>query len=397
MTPQERILKIHHFLSTIFQPGDLIEVQGLGSDHDGTLRLLTSDFLLAARTALGMEKRGADVYFALNPVNPASKYAQRATKDEPQRRVRRGMTVSARDIASRNTYLVDVDPRRPSGTAASTEQRAAGRATAHQVRDYLATREWPEPILIDSGNGGHLLYRGDRCSADGDTLALALKTLNDKFGDTCAIDASVHNPNRISRMPYTLNKKAGRMSSVISYPLQWVPVMHGKIYSLAIAGGHYREDYGTRRAVTEKTELLIDEDGVHALIDEYPKILDLDRVTYEGDITYFALASCPFKGGPHRGQDVGAGKTAIILRPDGIGFKCFSDDCADHGFVDLLRLLHKQTGHGHLYPYGRNRMTWRTWRRNGAASSLLGSRWTRKSRSTRPRWSACFMPSSSMK
>jgi hypothetical protein len=38
------------------------------------------------------------------------------------------------------------------------------------------------------------------------------------------------------------------------------------------------------------------------------------------------------------------GKTTIILRPNSIGIKCFSSDCADHTFADLLRLLDKETG-----------------------------------------------------
>jgi hypothetical protein len=56
------------------------------------------------------------------------------------------------------------------------------------------------------------------------------------------------------------------------------------------------------------------------------------------------LAVCPFKGTPHRGQDVGSRKSCILLRPDGIGFKCFSDDCSHLTFLDLLRHLRDQTG-----------------------------------------------------
>ena len=77
----------------------------------------------------------------------------------------------------------------------------------------------------------------------------------------------------------------------------------------------------------------------------FPTSLNSIVTRHDGEATYFALASCPFKGEPHRGQNVGRGKTVLILRPDGIGFKCFSADCADCTFVKLLHLLHEQTGH----------------------------------------------------
>ncbi|MEG9437562.1 hypothetical protein JAO29_15535 [Edaphobacter sp. HDX4] len=94
----------------------------------------------------------------------------------------------------------------------------------------------------------------------------------------------------------------------------------------------------------QEPTLLIDEGGVHKLIAEYPEQLELSGVSRDGAVIYFALASCPFAGRPHRDQFVGQGKTTILLRPDSIGFKCFSDDCADHTFAELLRHLRDSTG-----------------------------------------------------
>jgi hypothetical protein len=99
-----------------------------------------------------------------------------------------------------------------------------------------------------------------------------------------------------------------------------------------------------KTAAPRKSELLIDQEGVQELIDEYPDHLVLSNVTQDGDAIYFGLEICPFKGEPHSGQAVGKSKTAIILRPDGIGFHCFAGSCADNTFVDLLHLLHEETG-----------------------------------------------------
>jgi hypothetical protein len=99
-----------------------------------------------------------------------------------------------------------------------------------------------------------------------------------------------------------------------------------------------------RRQSFNSRELLIDEAGVRRLIEEFPKQLTLFRVSPDGPDTFFALTACPFIGRPHRDQLVGRGKTTLMLRPDSIGFSCFSDECHDRSFSDLLRLLHKQTG-----------------------------------------------------
>jgi hypothetical protein len=342
MTIEEQVTKIQRFLNTIFTEGDLIEVRGLGSPDKGTLRVLTNDFNLAARSAVKMSDwAGADIYFALNPIALESRYAQRETINYPYARV--AVTAGDRDIANRNLYLIDIDPVRPSGTAATEEQRAAAMSSATTVRAALTERGWPQPIVIDSGNGVHLLYKGDRCSPASDVLQVALKFLNTTFGTaTIKVDIGMFNPSRISRMPWALNNKAGRMASVIESPEVFEELPAWKIHTLAVEGG-LKFDYDRPRPASSR-EFLLDEDGVRALCDEYPDHLQIDRVTHKEDAIHFGLASCPFKGGQHRGQSVGTGKTVLILRPDSIGFKCFSDDCAGHSFIDLLRHLHKETG-----------------------------------------------------
>jgi len=309
MTQREQVHGIYKFLRRLYSGGELIEIRGL---------------------------------YPEKPINPSSWYARDIEHDDPLRHVWR--TAADRDILCRFHYLIDVDPVRET-SAATPEQRQAAIETAQQVRDYLRDNGWSEPIaVIDSGNGVHLLYRGDGCSADDSILKFALKALAMKFNGACKIDTVVGNPARISRMPYTKNLKAGRMASVIEYPGGWQPVPPWKVYHLALEGG-YRSPYDYHRSTrSHDGTLLIDEEGVLCLIDEFPDQLLLDGVSQKDDATYFALESCPFKGAPHRGQEVGFGKTTIILRPNSIGFNCFSDDCADHTFTDLLRLLHEQTG-----------------------------------------------------
>jgi hypothetical protein len=335
-TPLEiQIHRIEKFLHTVFQPDDVIELRGLGA-ATGTMGLFTTNYNLAARTAIRMSANGADVYFTLNPLAPNP----RRVLDKPSRRI--SSTTRDSDIAVRNLYLIDCDSKRPKGTAATLEHRAAALALAQMVQAYLNERGWPAPIMLDSGNGVHLLFSADRCTPEGDILALALKHLAKTLNtDGAEVDTCVHNAARISRVPYILNKKAARESSIISYPKTFDPVNAGKIYGLAVEGGMKT---GVTAARPRNGVNLDPDFDVEDLLAAFPDQLISDGVQTHGDTTFYALARCPFVGREHTGQQVGAGKTCITLRPDGVGFHCFSANCADHTFVDLLNLLYEQTG-----------------------------------------------------
>ena len=86
-TPREiQVRNIEHFLRTLFEPGDIIEIRGLGSPKYGTMRILTRDFNRAARAAVKMSAEGADTYFGLNPVAADSQYARAVKLDNLPRR-----------------------------------------------------------------------------------------------------------------------------------------------------------------------------------------------------------------------------------------------------------------------------------------------------------------------
>src|SRR5262249_38075231 len=68
-----------------------------------------------------------------------------------------------------------------------------------EIRAWLASLGWPEPILADSGNGGHLLYRIDLTYSPQamQLVERARSALELRFGDaTVAIDARVGNAGR---------------------------------------------------------------------------------------------------------------------------------------------------------------------------------------------------------
>ena len=340
LTPHQQIDAIERFLRYVFEPNDLIEIRGLGSPEFGVMRMLANDAPTAARAALKMTECGANVYFALNPIRPDSKYATSIKLNNLPRRARQ--TAKKESIASRNLYLLDIDPTEHD-TAATPEELAAALALATTVREYLTSQGWPEPILLSSGNGVHMLYKGDRCSPEGDILALALKYLDLKFSTPVVkVDIGVFDEPRVARLPFTWNKKAGRLSSIISYPTIFNAVNAGKIYGLAVEGGLLTANRPTQR----RFATCLDPDfRIEDLVDEFPdQFGEIDGITEEGDLTYYSTSSCPYKGAPHHDQGVGKGHSCLILGgPSGLGFKCLSGNCVAT-ISDVLNKLFERTG-----------------------------------------------------
>src|SRR5262249_19045384 len=109
-------------------------------------------------------------------------------------------TTSDSNILRRRWLLIDVDPSRPAGVSSSDEEKKRAEHKAEEIRTYLRSLEWPEPLMADSGNGYHLLYRvdlpnDDPCKA---LITQCLDALATRFDDDFVkVDRSVFNASRI--------------------------------------------------------------------------------------------------------------------------------------------------------------------------------------------------------
>ncbi|MEW5763251.1 MAG: hypothetical protein AB1776_08640, partial [Bacillota bacterium] len=114
----------------------------------------------AARLSAGFRNRKGEavkvssVYVTLNPLNPAL-LARCAERCQPYAR----NTASDTDVLNRYWLGLDFDPVRPAGVSSTDAEHEAAIESARRVREWLRGMGWPEPVLADSGNGGHLLYR----------------------------------------------------------------------------------------------------------------------------------------------------------------------------------------------------------------------------------------------
>lgn len=168
-------------------------------------------------------------YCTLNPVCP-DLYARAYNRCK---KAEKGAATGDHEILKRRWLLVDLDVNRPAGISSTDAEKAASKVVAKQVRDWLTSQSWPDPVVIDSGNGFHLLYRVDLPAEDSGLVQRCLEALHKRFSDTgVKIDTSVFNASRITKLPGTPVRKGDstpdrphRMSKLVKVPetLEVVP------------------------------------------------------------------------------------------------------------------------------------------------------------------------------
>jgi hypothetical protein len=200
----EKTGEVLHTVEVLFEPGAVVELRAIKGRE--TVSGYFDDHLLLAREANKLEDRGYSVYVTLNEVDSAllARASNRARKlyKEP--------TTSDSDVMRRRWLPLDFDPARPSGVSATDAEKKTARLRAIEVREFLKGLCWPEPVVGDSGNGYHLLYRIDLPN-DQESLELVkgvLEALAFKFSDEAVgVDTTTCNAARIWKLYGTTARK----------------------------------------------------------------------------------------------------------------------------------------------------------------------------------------------
>lgn len=301
---------VRRFLSLLARPGDVFELRGLarvnGQQHVTTG--FFDDIEQLVLTAADRSGRDDGVYLTINPVNPA--LLARAPKNKV-RRAGSGDTTSDRDVARRRSILVDVDPIRPTGISSTNEEHAAALALARRIRDELAARGWPQPILADSGNGGHLIYAVDLAVDDAGLVSRVLANLSKLYSKPTAddgtpalkVDEKVFNPARISKIYGTLTRKGEdtldrphRLARIIEAPERLTEIPRETLEAFAPAEAKPLRD--VKRKVdgytVERTAFNVDDFIVRHLPDAKERSWASGRK--------WILPVCPFNDSHDRGE-----------------------------------------------------------------------------------------------
>jgi putative DNA primase/helicase len=243
-SPQRRprYERIARWMRSLVEPGSVVELRAPEVTCGDGYRCCFAgyfddehllDLAIAADTLTG---QAAGVYFTLNPVEPEllAHYKNRVEK-RPKKTTRDG------DIVRRTRLLVDLDPKRYSGStgreltgdlSATDEEKARARATAERVITDLSAAGWPEPVFADSGNGYYVIYKIDLSTDDGGLVERCLKALAARYDDEhVSIDPRVHNPSRICKVVGTWARKGDdtperphRRSRILGLPRRFEPV-----------------------------------------------------------------------------------------------------------------------------------------------------------------------------
>ncbi len=194
-------------VSLLVGPGDTVEVRGLSDDgvasgyFDDPVKLVQA---IEALDGAGMQ----GVYLTLNPVNPAL-LARRANRVK-MRLGKKDATTADSDIVTRKWFPVDIDAKRPSGVSTTDLEHDLALRKSEVIAACLAERQWPEPVMADSGNGAHLLYPIGLSNGEisADLVKQGLNVLDILYSDgAVSVDTGNYNAARIWKCYGTFSRK----------------------------------------------------------------------------------------------------------------------------------------------------------------------------------------------
>ncbi len=270
-----------------------------------------------------------NVYITLNSINAAC--FDRVQKNRFEKNAK--TTTSDNDIVGYDWLMIDLDPKRPSGTSSTDEQIKKAKEQGNKIYQFMQNLGFSKPLFANSGNGVHLLYRIRLKNSDENRklIEMSLKTLNMLFtSPDIDVDMKNFNQSRVCKLYGTTAQKGAnsndrphRMSYIIGNP-ESIEVNDIK-YLQKLCALYPKEEKPQKYNNYQPREFDLEE-----WLNKYG--LRYRRSTYaEG--TKYILDCCPFDSN-HKGKDA----CIFQSRTGAIGFHCFHNSCSDKTWKDV-RLL----------------------------------------------------------
>ena len=279
--------------------------------------------------------RQSNVFFTINPLMTDCKSKKQFGKLE---RIGSGDGITDKEVQFRRWFLIDLDPERMKGVSSTNEEKEAAWAVVEQIRAFLAKNGFHKPVVCDSGNGYHLLYRlsmpNDKDHADllRDTLLL----LDEKFSsDKVKVDKKVFNAARIVKLYGSVARKGRddhengrphRKSGFIEFPELAESLINDNSLFQKLVGDVKKVEKtssygGNQKESIEFVRDFLEKHGVG--------FWEEDK---QSDKYFFLKDGCVFD--PQH-----AGKDACIIVPESGKrvYKCFHDSCEGHHWKDFVK------------------------------------------------------------
>ncbi|MCX6689273.1 MAG: hypothetical protein NTZ39_06250, partial [Methanoregula sp.] len=308
----------------LFASGQVIEVRAITEDGVASGYFDSQEELAAKVDALDSLLNVQGIYVTVNPVNPAL-FSRRANRIK-MRLGKKDATTADGDIVHRQWLPVDIDPVRPSGVSSTDAEHELSIAKARSVAEFLTGEGFPAPVLADSGNGAHLLYRIDLPNDEAGKVLVkrCLEVLAGIFDDNHAtIDTANYNAARIWKLYGTVSRKGDhtpesphRRSRIISVPDSVAVVTAEQLHKLA---GHLPAEEQFQASAPVEIKGYKNVTNLSDWLNRHGIIVKFQKPYASG--TLFILDQCPFSG------DHKDGAFAIQFPSGGIHAGCHHQTC----------------------------------------------------------------------
>lgn len=322
MIDREQVAK---WWSIFHEEGEVTEIRTFGKvTYSGYYK----DFSNAIRDIEYIDKTLSEpVYFILNAIDDGCYGREQREKlvKYPKH------TTNNAEIAGRKWLMIDLDPKRISGTNSTNEELEYAHQKAIEVYRFLKDQGFYDPVVCMSGNGYHLMYRCHiAVSEETDKLienflgALAMLFTDDKVD----VDTMCKNTARLSKVYGTLSAKGAnsedrpcRISRIVKVPDE-----------IKING----VDYIKRVAELlpeEKPQPSADNNwgnekfDVEAFLNKHG--IEYKKETYHNGVKY-VLKHCVFNEN-HKGKDA----CVIQNAAGGLSYVCLHASCSNFKWKDF--------------------------------------------------------------
>ncbi|MEI6398753.1 MAG: hypothetical protein WCO71_08285, partial [Pseudomonadota bacterium] len=328
---------IQKAIRVLCEPGCTYELRCPNTDR-GTVSGYFDSFSDLSATAHALDSTATAVYITLNPVHP-----DLLARANNCHKYRVKNTTGDEEVLKRTRLLIDCDPTRPAGISSSDPEHEAALKKCRDVRDYLRSLGFPEPLFGDSGNGGHLIYGIDLPNdpASAELVKRFLESLASRFDDhAVTVDRTVWNASRISKLYGTKSMKG---DSTPSRPHRYSKILDtpDKLESVSIDLLRAVAELISQPAKKTVEKARVRSGSLHRKGDRTPEDVEqmmdamgLDyrpRAAYKGGYRW-ELNKCP-NATEHSTDPGGA---AVFLLDGIVGFKCQHAHCADLHASDVF-------------------------------------------------------------
>lgn len=318
-------ITIRQWYDTFKSGEELVEVRIVDNAYKRTY----SGYFTDVDTLLNEIRKydNCNIYFTLNAINPAcydrEQHDRIVTKPKS--------TTSDNDIVGRDWILIDIDTKKPSDTNSTDEEKEMAKEVVNNVFKFLRDEGFEKPVVCDSGNGFHLLYKIAMKNSNENTTICKefLQVLDMLFSNSnVEIDCTTHNASRVcklygafSRKGSNTKKRPQRESKILRIPDEIKITPNEYFAKVAAMLPKPEQPSKSNYYSNEKFDL-------EAFLNKHH--IAVRNIVRTSSFTKYILDECPFNSS-HRAPD-----SAIFeMSNGGLGFKCLHSSCSQYTWKDF--------------------------------------------------------------